>query len=196
MSRRAKQRSSSNAAVQTPSDNDSFNMSIDHVPDDWVEAEKASPLDDDDGALLKRNTRFNTMPTGHQSPFISNVVALAAAFISGCVWYFSHALDMYRGPWAALAAGVFIAVAIRLTKIGQPPYRLFLAISTYLVTVMVVLVLLTRRDLSASFRPNLSFGDYEQALMRTRLRDVWYLTALGLGGFLTGVIAFVSPGKR
>ncbi len=177
-------------------ENDFFNMSMDHVPQGWVEAQQASPLANTEMAQIERNTRFQSLPTRHQSPFIPNVIAMAAAFITGATWYFAEILNLYRGPWSTVGIGVVIGLAVRLSGMNQPPYRAFLALSSYLLTVLIVLILITRRDLSALYGGGYGLREYEEALMRTRVRDALRLATFALGAILATQVAYFARSGR
>ena len=90
-----------------------YNMSMDHVPAGWVEAQSASPIAGFDSEPLNRAARFSAVPTGQESTFIPNIAALGASFIGGISWFLAESQGVYNGPWLAIVVGAFIALAIR-----------------------------------------------------------------------------------
>lgn len=175
----------------------SFDMSMGTVPENWVEAQHESPTaEGDSGAFTNKSARFNTIPTGHQSTFIENVAALGASFVTGSLWYICEVLNLYRGPWIAVALGAVIALAVRFAGNSGPSYRAVLTVASYLLTLLLVLILITHRELTDIYGGVSEFQSYEQTLVRTRLQDPTHLVAYGLGGFLAAQIAYVHRPNR
>ncbi len=170
----------------------SFDMSMETVPDGWVDAEAESPVSMLDHGFTNRSNRFGSIPTGHQSSFIGNVAALGSSFITGSLWYLSEVLDLYRGPWIAVAMGAIIALAVRFAGGSlAPSYRAVLTVASYLLTLLLLLILITHRELTDIYGGVDEFQVYEQTLVRTRLQDPTHLMAYGLGGFVASQIAYL-----
>ncbi len=169
-----------------------FDMSMDTVPGRWHDAQLDSPFDHTADGFTNRSNRFNTIPTGQQSSFIGNVAAIGSSFVTGSVWYLCEVLDVYRGPWAAVAMGVVIAIAVRLAggSLG-PSYRAALTVASYLLTLLLMLILITHRELTDIYGGIDGFQVYEQTLVRTRLQDPGHLIAYGFGGFIASQIAYL-----
>ncbi|MGH1492406.1 MAG: hypothetical protein ACRBK7_23965 [Acidimicrobiales bacterium] len=173
-----------------------YNMSMDHVPAGWVEAQSASPISGFDSDPLDRAARFSAVPTGQESTFIPNIAALGASFVGGISWFLAESQGIYNGPWLAVVVGAFIALAIRATAIGQPPYRAILALSAYLLTLLLVLVAVTHRDLTAVYGSGYTLQEYEETLIRTRFQDLGHLLAYGLGAVVASVTAYTGRSRR
>ena len=167
----------------------SFDMSVGSVPEDWVQAEEESPIGDD-ATWTNKSARFGKIPTGRQSTFQQNIAATAASFIMGSLWYVTSVLELYSGPWIAAAMGAVIGLAVRLASPGGPPSRAAVSVAGYLITLLVVLILVSHRELSVLYGGVDQFQSYEQTLVRTRLQDPLHLAAYGLGGFLAFVIPY------
>ncbi|MGI9598494.1 MAG: hypothetical protein ACR2QK_20175 [Acidimicrobiales bacterium] len=196
MTRQPDHHTAANTAPGTvPTDEAGFNdgpydLSMDHVPAGWIEAQLDSPLGQGDSTPINRGARFSVVPTGHDSPFIPNIAALGASFVGGTAWYFAEILSISRGPWIAVAVGVFIALAVRMTGVGEPPYRAMASVAAYLLTVLIVLMLVTRRDLTSIYGSAYGFDDYEQTLVRNRLQDAWHVSGYVVGGLLAAQIGY------
>ena len=169
-----------------------YDLSIDGVPDHWVEAQQQSPIGAGDSRPIKHSAHFSVIPRRRESPFVANVAALAGAFLGGATWYFTDLLELYRGPWAAVAVGAFIAVIVRLTSRALPAYRSAIAVAAYLLTLLLVLILITHRDLSAIYGDAGTLAAYEDTLIRTRFQDLGHLLAYGLGALGAVVISVVG----
>lgn len=157
-----------------------YNMSVNDVPSDWITAEKASPIGPDTGPL-SRSARMGAVPTGSQGTFISNIGALGGGLIGGVAWYALDALDIYQGPWTAVAVGLLIGIAVRAGAGGEAGYRAVLSAAAYLLTLLLVLIAVIHGDLGDIYGPNSDFQLYEQTLISTRLQDPLHLLAYGLG---------------
>lgn len=175
----------------------SFDMSLETVPGGWRDAQLESPIDQIDDGFTNRSGRFGTIPTGQQSSFIGNVAALGASFVTGTLWYLCEVLDLYRGPWVAVAMGAVIALAVRLAggSLG-PSYRAVLSVASYLLTLLLLLMLITHRELTDIYGGIAEFQSYEQTLVRTRLQDPTHLIAYGFGGFVAAQIAYLHRPTR
>lgn len=173
-----------------------YDMSMDQVPSGWVDAQSASPIRSVDNTPLSGRARFDAMPTGHESTFIPNIAAVAASFTAGVVWFLVDSQGIYNGPWIAIAVGAFIAAAIQLTRMGEGPYRAVLAMSSYLLTLLVVLIFVTHRDLTAVYGSGYSLRDYEDTLIRTRFQNAGHLIAYGLGAVVASVLAYTGRNQR
>lgn len=173
-----------------------YDFSMEHVPADWVEAQLESPLGKGDPRPLSSAARFSSIPTRAESTFIPNIVALGASFIGGTAWYFIEILSLYRGPWLAVGVGAFIALAVRLTGMGEQTYRAVVSVSAYLLTTFAALVLITYRDLSTIYGSGYNFSEFEDAVVATRIENLSSLLALLLGGLVAGSIGFLRRGQR
>lgn len=169
-----------------------YDLSIDGIPKHWVEAQDQSPIGGGDFRPIKQSAHLSVIPRRRESPFVANVAALAGAFLGGAAWYFADLLELYRGPWAAVAVGALIAVVVRLTSSAAPAYRAAIAVAGYLLTLLVVLILITHRDLTAIYGDTGTLDAYEDTLIRTRLQDLGHLVAYGLGALASVVITVVG----
>lgn len=173
-----------------------YDLSMSHVPAGWVEAQGASPIGNIGAPTMATTARFSTMPSSSGSSFIPNVAALGASLATGTAWLLIDVQNIYSGPWIAILVGAIIALAIRITGLGEAPYKAMLALSAYLLTTLAVLILATRQDLATVYGSGYSFGDYEDTLIRTRFQDAAQLVAYGLGAIVAAVLAFGGRSHR
>jgi hypothetical protein len=172
-----------------------YNVSMDQVPSEWLDAQHESPIAGLDNSPLPQSARFTEMPTGRESMFIPNIAAIGASLVTGVAWFLSESQAIYGGPWIAVAVGAIIAAAIRATRMGEGPYKSMLALSAYLITVLFVLIFVTHRDLTVVYGSNYDIRVYEDTLIRTRFQNLSHLLAYGLGAAVSVVVAF-GGGKR
>ena len=179
-----------------PTASDAFDLSMAHVPADWVDAQIVSPLGTGDTKPLSGTARFSAIPTSNESPFISNVAALGAAFLAGTAWFLVESFGVSRGPWLTVAVGAFIGFAVRLPAVGDRSYRAMVSVAAYLLTVLAVLILVTHRDLSTIYGSNYDFQEYEDTLIRTRFRSGLHLLAYGVGAVAAAKIGSLPKSAR
>lgn len=178
-------------------DPDGLDMSMGGVPSEWFDAQDDSPIPYDDYAALTRPGRFGVLPIGaREGTFVANLTALIAGALSGGLWYFLDVFDIYSGPWPALAIGVIIAATVRATSKVMPAYASVLSVAFYLLTLFVVLILLTHRDLNQIYGSVDDFQTYESTLVRTRLQDPIHIGAYLLGGVLAAQVAYLQRPKH
>ena len=174
---------------------DPYDLSMAEIPAAWVEAQDASPLANLPNEPIRRTGSVAVIPKRQQSNFIANIAALTASFVAGTTWYFTDLLEMYRGPWSAVAVGALVAIVVRLTGGPDASYRIVLAAASYLLTLLVVLILITRRELTDIYGSVSQFQDYEQNLVRTKLHDPAHVAAYAIG-LVTAVVLGFAPVDR
>lgn len=173
-----------------------FDVSMETVPEGWVEAQSASPVGLAAINSLARSPRFATIPTPSESPYVANVTALGASFITGTVWYLVALFDVYDGPWIATLAAAIISLAVQLAGGADRTYRAALSVTFYLITLLIVLLMITHRQLIDVYGTAGGFRNYEDVLVRTRLQNPVHMLAYGLGALLSVQISFFHrPGR-
>ncbi len=171
-------------------------VSIRDVPEDWVEAEDQAPTAGSSATRTARRRKRSPIPIRREGAFVANAVAAAAGFVSASVWYLVDVLDLYRGPWIPVAVAVAIAGAVRLTSRTNPAHRAVASTLAYLLVLLIVLILLTHRDLVTIYGSIDDYRTYEQSLVRSRLQDPLHLAAYGIGGIVAAIIPFVGERRR
>ncbi len=179
-----------------PTDPDGLDLSMNRVPNDWVQAQMVSPLGTGDAKPLSGTARFSTIPTTYESPFIPNVAALGASLLAGTAWFLIEVFGVSRGPWIAVAVGAFIGFAVRLPGVGDRSYRAMVSVAAYLLTVLAVLILVTHRDLSTIYGSSYDFQEYEDTLIRTRFRSGIHLLAYAAGAMVAAKVGSLPKSSR
>lgn len=170
---------------------DALDMSMRSVPQTWVDAQEDAPIPYGEYAALSSAARFSVIPVGRrESAFVANAAALTASLICGTGWYLMDLFGLYSGPWLAPVTGAGIALTIRLTSRTEAAYRALVSVASYLLTLMVVLFLLTHRDLALIYDSVESFQVYENTLVRTRLQDPLHIAAYLSGAVLAAQIGY------
>lgn len=168
---------------------EALDMSMSSVPQTWVDAEEEAPIPYGEYAALSSTVRFNVIPTGRrESPFVANAAAVGASLVCGTAWYLMDVFDLYSGPWLAPVTGAAIAIAVRMSSRAEPAYRAVVSVASYLLSLMVVLFLLTHRDLAQIYDSIDSFQVYESTLVRNRLQDPLHIAAYLCGAVLAAQI--------
>ena len=178
------QKQSAPQAIDSPGANNGLDLSRDQTPPEWLAAEQDSPQGDD-RPLTRTSARV--APKGERaSVFTSTISALAAALIGGIAWYWIEITGIYQGPWIAVALGLLMAVVVRIGSGGhESSYLGAVAVVGYLLTLLAVLLLITRRELLDVYGTIDGLQQYEDRLLSTRLRDPIHLLAYALGAFVT-----------
>lgn len=172
-----------------------YDLSMERVPSEWVDAQDASPLGNGDPFHRRRSSRFAVVPEDHGSPFVTNVIAAGVAFGSVATWYFLEVLGIYRGPWIPVVAAVVIGIVVRFAGLEDPNYRLIVAVSTYLLAVLVALILITHRDLRAIYG-SYGLAEFETLLIANRFAEVGRALALAAGAVLAPSVAVLGHGRH
>lgn len=123
---------------------------------------------------------------------MANAAATAAGFISATAWYLADVLGAYEGPWTPLAVALVIAASIRLSSRAHPTHRSAVSAITYLLVLLIVVILLTHRDLVAIYGEIDDYRTYEESLLRSRLQHPLHLVAYGVGGLVAAVVPLLG----
>lgn len=172
---------------------EAFDVSIDTVPDEWVEAEAASPIPYDEYTSISQPGRVDTVPTGNrEGVFVANVAAFIAAMLAGGLWYAVDVLDVYSGPWPAILVAAIIGLAVQRTSKVMSAYGSVVSVAFYLLTLVAVLFALTHRDLVLVYGEVTDLSLYEDTLVRTRLRKPLHIVAYVLGIGVAAQMSFLQ----
>ena len=158
----------------------------DAVPLSWFEAERESPQDETSPirkvrpkasiAVLPRKVNATTL-------FLSGLVA---AIVTGTAWASAEMLGLFGTPWLAIPAGILIALIIR-AGCGRDDAegRATVASIAYLITALIVLGLLTRREVHEIYGNTADVLILEENLFRRRFRRLDQLAAYTIGWAIT-----------
>lgn len=183
--------SAATGTAETEQVSESLDMSMGTVPQEWHNAQDQAPTQYGDYGAISRAARFDVIPTGpRESTFVANAAAVAASLMSGTTWYLMDVVGIYSGPWLAPLVGLAIALTIRIASNAEAAYRAVLSVASYLLTLMVILIVLTHRDLTEIYQSIDNFQVYETTLVRTRLQDPLHVGAYFLGAFLSAQIGY------
>ncbi len=175
---------------------DPYNVAMDTVPSEWIEAQIDSPTGAGDAKALPRARRINTIPTGMGNPYVANIAAVGTGFVGGAVWYALAELNLYSGPWVAPLIGAVIGLLVLLAGGTDRIYRSVLCLGVYCTVLLIVLMLLTRSQLIEIYGAAGGFENYEQALLRTRLQNSTNVTAYALGALASILLSFPDRPSR
>ncbi len=167
-------------------------VSVADVPDGWVDAEQHAPAAGTPLTQIRRRAKRSTVPVRHEGTFVANAVAAATGFVSAAGWYLLDALDLYEGPWTPVLIAIVIAGPVRLFSKANPTHRSVVSTLAYLLVLLIVLILLTHRDLVSIYGAIDDYSIYEQSIVRSRLQDPLHLAAYGIGGILAALIPQVG----
>ncbi|MEM7323570.1 MAG: hypothetical protein AAF531_10840 [Actinomycetota bacterium] len=166
-------------------------MSIESVPDHWFEAQEESPIPYGEYEVLAGTANLGRIPmSARESTFIANAAAVGASMLTGLAWYLLDLGGIYGGPWVAPIVALIIGAAIRAASEVESAYLAVLSVASYLLTLMVVLILLTHRDLTDIYESVDNFQVYETTLVRTRLQDPLHIGAYLLGAVVAARVAY------
>ena len=176
------QESAPQAADDTPDENESRNLSMRNTPWEWFEAERQSPQDPE-WAKTRVKANPSVAPiarkTNATSLLLSGVVAL---LLTGSAWAAAEILGLFGTPWLTVPAGALIALIIRAAcGRGDAEGRATVAAITYLITLLIVLGVLTRREIHEIYGDTNDVLLLEENLFRRRFSRVDQLVAYVLG---------------
>lgn len=163
-------------------------VSLDDAPEGWVTAEQHAPAAGTPQKKPRNRAKRSTVPIRREGTFVANAVAAAAGFVSAATWYFLDVLDLYEGPWTPVLIAIAIAGPVRFFSKANPTHRSVVSTLSYLLVLLIVLILLTHRDLVSIYGAIDDYSIYEQSIVRSRLQDPLHLAAYGIGGILAAII--------
>lgn len=183
---------STSAASPSPTDED-LNMSMSGVPNQWVAAQQESPIPYEEYEVLTGSASLGRIPLGGaDTTFVANTTAVGAALVGGFGWYLLDVADIYAGPWVAPLVALIIGLAVRLASDVESAYKAVVSMAAYLLTLMVLLLALTHRDLTQIYDSIDSFQVYETTLIRTRLQDPLHISAYLIGAVVAVQTAYLG----
>ncbi len=161
-------------------------LSMRTTPKEWFEAERDSPQDP---AWAKQRVKVNhtvapiPRKVNATTLFLSGLVAI---LITGAAWSAAELLGLFESPWLTIPAGLLIALIVRAGCGREDPGgRATVGGIAYLITLLIVLGLLTRREIFEIYGNTADVVILEQNLFRRRFTGVDQLAAYVLGWGMT-----------
>ena len=157
-------------------------LSLKDTPSKWFEAERQSPQESIAfGSRLKLSP--SVMPIRRKVPgstlFLAGFVAVA---VTGAFWATAELLGLFGSPWLAVPAGILIALIVRAAcGRDDPESRSTVAAIAYLLTFLIVMALLTRREIHDIYGESNNVALLEQNLFRRRFSRLDQLAAYAIG---------------
>lgn len=174
------------APVPENSDADERDLSMSKTPPEWFEAERQSPQAPEFSAKrMKQNTTVAVMPrkVNAMSLFLAGLVA---TLVTGSAWAAAEMLGLFESAWLTIPAGLMIALIVR-AGCGRDDAegRATAAALAYLITLLIVLGFLTRREIHEIYGDTSDVLLLEENLFRRRFSRVEQLAAYVIGWAVT-----------
>ena len=163
-------------------DADERDLSIRKTPQEWLDAEQQSPQDSRLATKrVKMHTTATLIPrkTSSTSLFLSG---LLASLVTGAAWAGAEMLGLFESAWLSVPAGVLIALIVR-AGCGREDAggRATASAIAYLITLLIVLGFLTRREIFEIYGNTADVLILEENLFRRRFSRVDQLAAYVIG---------------
>lgn len=176
------QESEPQAPDSEKTDADARNLSMSTTPREWFEAEQESPQDPAWSAnRVKATTTVAVLPrkVNAISLFLSGLVAV---MVTGAAWAAAEMLGLFGTPWLTIPAGLLIAMIVR-AGCGRDDAEGRATVSSiaYLITLLIVLGVLTRREIHEIYGNSTDVLILEENLFRRRFSRVDQLAAYTIG---------------
>ncbi len=165
---------------------DERDLSMSRTPRSWFEAEQQSPQDSHwSNRRVKPKNPVTVLPrkVNTASLFLAGLVAV---LVTGAAWATTEMLGLFGSPWLTIPAGMLIALIIR-AGCGRDDAegRATVAAIAYLITLLIVLGLLTRREIHEIYGNTTDVLIIEENLFRRRFSRLDQLAAYAIGWAMT-----------
>ena len=166
---------------------------MDSTPAEWFEAELASPQDA--AAISRHRNAPSLAPIRRKVDRATlGLAAIVALIVTTLSWIAAELVGVFGSPWWAVPAGLLTALIIRMAAGPDgPDARATVASIVYLVSFIMVMVILTRREIHNIYGQADDVALLEQNLFRRRFAGVDQLAAYAIGW---AVSWFASIGLR
>ncbi len=168
------------------SEADARDISLKTTPRTWLEAERESPQAPEFSAKrVKQTTTVAIMPRKVNA--VSLLLAgLVAILVTGPAWVAAEVLGLFGSSWLTIPAAALIALIIR-AGCGRDDAegRATVASIAYLITLLIVLGVLTRREIHEIYGDAADVLILEENLFRRRFSGVDQLAAYVIGWAVT-----------
>ncbi len=153
------------------------------VPQSWLDAADESPSPE--------GLAYHGQPDPVSRPvltvdglelFTGLFATLGTAMVVGYAWFLLHTQDVVTSPWIAVAVGVILALAFRLSAgKAERPTRIVVSVASYVATALVVVLLITSHNYRELYGSRPSLAELEQELLYSRLIGLRSWAAWGVG---------------
>lgn len=168
------------------SEGDARDLSMRKVPREWFEAEQESPQTGEFSPnRVKQNTTVAVMPRKISATALF-LAGLVATLVTGSAWATAEMLGLFESAWLTIPAGLLIALIIR-AGCGRDDAegRATTASIAYLITMLIVLGVLTRREIHEIYGNAADVLILEENLFRRRFSRIDQLAAYAIGWAVT-----------
>lgn len=167
-------------------DADARDLSMGSTPPEWFEAERASPQAPEFSAKrVKMNNTIAVLPRkiNAASLFLSGLVAV---LVTASAWVAAEMLGLFESPWLTVPAALMIALIVR-AACGRDDAegRATVASIAYMITLLIVLGVLTRREIYEVYGNTTDVHLIEENLFRRRFSRLDQLVAYVIGWAVT-----------
>lgn len=164
------------------SEADAHDLSMSKTPREWYEAEEQSPQDSGFSAKrVKPTTTVAVLPrkVNAASLYLSGLVAV---LVTSSAWAGAEMLGLFGTPWLTVPAGLLTALIVR-AGCGRDDAqgRATVAAIAYLITLLIVLGFLTRREIHEIYGDTTDVLIIEENLFRRRFSRIDQLAAYAIG---------------
>jgi len=161
---------------------ESYDLSMKGTPIEWFEAERESPQDLALAAARKKSAATVAPILRRADGGTLLLSGFLAAVVTGGAWMAAELLGLFGSPWLAVPAGILMALIIRAGSGGaDPDARSTVAAIGYLAMFLVVMTLLTRREVHSVYGDNSDIFLLEENLFRRRFNRIDQLAAYSIG---------------
>lgn len=170
-----------------------FDLSTEAIPSSWHDAAANAPKGEK-GPLKRKAGPVRLMPSIHSlDVFTAALVGTVTCMIGGYLWFELERASGELHPWAALALGASIALAVRSGG-GRHDHQLraVLSLGIYVVGMAVVLFLLGRINYIELYGTTPDFLDFEQHLYHSRLTNFASVAGWLSGAFATVLLSYLT----
>ncbi|MDH3296322.1 MAG: hypothetical protein OER95_18535 [Acidimicrobiia bacterium] len=164
------------------SEADARDLSLSKTPQAWFEAERESPQAPEFSAnRVKQNTTVAIMPRKISATALF-LAGLVATLVTGSAWATAEMLGLFESAWLTIPAGLLIALIIR-AGCGRDDAegRATTASIAYVITLLIVLGVLTRREIHEIYGNAADVLILEENLFRRRFSRIDQLAAYVIG---------------
>lgn len=176
--------------------NATFDFSIDHVPEDWKEAQRIAPAPDRK-PLQMRHKMAVGLTSNRVDLLSAGISGLALSVAGGVAWYFIETGGHSSSPILSLALGFIIAAAVRLGGgPGDADVRATVAFVFYTMAVLVTAYMIERHDFQVTYGYTPDLSETEYWLVRDRLKEPLVLLGWAGGLVLSTQISYLTRGRR
>ncbi len=164
------------------SEEDARDLSMSKTPRAWFEAERESPQSSEFSAKRVRQTTTVAVMPRKVNAVSLFLAGLVATLVTGSAWATAEMLGLFESAWLTIPAGLLIALIVR-AGCGRDDAegRATTAAIAYLITLLIVLGFLTRREIHEIYGDTTDVLILEENLFRRRFSRVEQLAAYVIG---------------